>query len=75
MDWFYPVLTGVITEDKARSRIDARWDEFVVSGLGCRCVNDEPWVTVAETYELVMSLSAIGDFDRANALFEWIQQF
>lgn len=75
MDWFYPVLTGVITEDNARSRIDARWNEFVVSGLGCRCVNDEPWVTIAETCELVMSLSAIGDFDRANALFEWIQQF
>ena len=30
---------------------------------------------MAETCELVMSLCAIGDFERANTLFEWIQQF
>lgn len=75
MDWFYPVLTGVIQGKKAVDRINARWDEFVVDQLGCRCVNDEPWVTVAETCELVMSLISIGQYQRAVEVFSWIHQF
>ena len=75
MDWFYPILAGVITGPEANARIEARWHEFVVQDLGCRCVNDEPWVTVAETCELVMSLAAMGDLKRATQLFSWIQQF
>lgn len=35
MDWFYPVLTGAIDNKKtALQRINARWDEFVVQGMG-----------------------------------------
>ena len=49
MDWFYPVLTGVLSGKEARARISARWDEFIENKLGCRCVSDEPWVTVAES--------------------------
>jgi hypothetical protein len=75
MDWFYPVLTGVLTGDSARERINERWDEFVVDQLGCRCVNDEPWVTVAESCELVMALMAIGDRKRATEIFQWIQSY
>ena len=75
MDWFYPILAGVITGPEANARIEARWHEFVVQDLGCRCVNDEPWVTVAETCELVMSLAAMGYLKRATQLFSWIQQF
>ena len=29
--------------------------EFVVEGKGCKCVEEEPWVTVAESSELVAS--------------------
>ncbi|MFH2133516.1 MAG: prenyltransferase, partial [bacterium] len=47
MDWFYPVLTGVITGPAARSRLNAKWDTFVREDLGCHCVSDEPWVTIA----------------------------
>ncbi len=75
MDWFYPVLTGVLTGSAALAHIDQRWDEFVVDQLGCRCVNDQPWVTVAETCELVMALAAAGDTVRANTVFSWIHQF
>ncbi|MDA0760235.1 MAG: prenyltransferase [Proteobacteria bacterium] len=74
MDWFYPVLTGVLTGAEAKARIDQRWDEFVVDQLGCRCVSDEPWVTVAESCELVMALMNIHDEVRAREIFNWIQQ-
>ena len=76
MDWFYPVLTGAIDNKKtALQRINARWDEFVVQGMGCRCVSDQPWVTVAESCELVMALLAAGDRARAVELYSWLHQW
>lgn len=69
MEWYYPVLCGALRGPRARSRIDERWDDFVVPDLGIRCVDDRPWVTGAETCELVMALDAIGDRDRAHAQF------
>ena len=69
MEWYYPVLGGALRGAAARARIDERWDDFVVPGLGIRCVDDRPWVTGAETCELVMALDAIGDSARAHEQF------
>jgi hypothetical protein len=73
MDWYYPVLSGVLTDDDARARLDERWDTFVMEGLGVRCVSDRPWVTAAETCECVMAHDAAGEQGKALALFEWAQ--
>jgi len=73
MDWYYPVLAGPVRGAAARTRLDSGWAEFVVPGLGVRCVSDEPWVTGAETCELVMALDALGDSDRALSLFGEVQ--
>ena len=73
MDWYYPVLSGALDRDAAAARIDSRWDEFVVEGLGARCVSDRPWVTTGETCELVIALASIGRLDDAARLFEWVQ--
>ncbi|MBA6413853.1 prenyltransferase [Parahaliea sp. F7430] len=75
MDWFYPVLSGAISGAQARARLAERWDEFVEPGLGCRCVADEPWVTVAESCELVMALLAAGDRARAVEVYSWLHQW
>ena len=69
MEWYYPVLTGAVRGAPASSRIDERWHDFVVPGLGIRCVDDRPWVTGAETCELVMALDALGDTARAREQF------
>ena len=45
----------------------------MVDGLGIRCVDDHPWVTGAETCELVMSLDAIGQRDRALGQLDAMQ--
>src|SRR5699024_5610208 len=66
MDWYYPVLGGAVRGDQARERLAARWDDFVVPGLGIRCVDHKPWVTGAETCELSLALSAVGDVDAAR---------
>jgi len=73
MEWYYPVLGGALRGDAARARIDERWDRFVVEGLGIRCVDHRPWVTGAETCELVMALDAIGDSARAREQFAAMQ--
>ena len=73
MDWFYPVLTGVLRGSDADARIDTRWDEFVIPDLGCKCVVEEPWVTMAETCELIMACVAADKHAQAAQLLEWLQ--
>ncbi|MCG6910342.1 MAG: phenyltransferase domain-containing protein [Deltaproteobacteria bacterium] len=72
MDWFYPVLSGAVQGKDARKRIDRHWKKFIVSGQGVRCVSDEPWVTLAETSELSLALSAMGNREMAEIVFNWI---
>lgn len=73
MDWYYPVLGGAVRDATAWGMLENRWDDFVVPGMGIRCVDTNPWVTGAETCELVMALDAIGDHRRARQLFEDMQ--
>ncbi|MGH8882831.1 MAG: prenyltransferase, partial [Stackebrandtia sp.] len=73
MDWYYPVLGGALRGHAGRTRIAERWDTFVVGNIGIRCVSDRPWVTGAETCELVLALEALGDRDRAHRLFADMQ--
>ncbi len=74
MDWFYPILAGALRGDDARRRIDKYWKKFVVEGQGVRCVFDEPWVTIAETCELVLALAAMGNAELAGIVFGWISE-
>ena len=73
MDWYYPVLGGAVRGSAARSRVEARWDDFVVADFGIRCVEDHPWVTGAETCELVLALDVIGEHARATSLLSDMQ--
>jgi hypothetical protein len=73
MDWFYPVLCGAVTGTDAHGHIDKCWQKFVVPGWGVRCVSDRPWVTMAETSELILALVAIGEYEKAKNIFNWIK--
>ncbi len=75
MDWYYPVLSGALTADAAKARLASKWEEFVAEGSGCRCVNDQPWVTVAETCELTLALLHTGQEAKAKEMFSWIHQW
>ncbi len=72
MDWFYPVLSGAVRGDAARERIDQQWKKFVVEGMGVLCVSDRPWVTIAETCELVLAMAAMGSRKTAGIVFNWL---
>ena len=73
MDWYYPVLGGAVRGREAFELLESRWDEFVVPGLGIRCVDTNPWVTGAETCELAMALDILGDHRRALRLLADMQ--
>lgn len=68
MDWYYPVLTGILTGEAARKHLQTGWDAFVVEDLGCRCVKEEPWVTAAETAELALACLSAGMPHQAQSL-------
>lgn len=71
MDWYYPVLGGAVRGEAALTRLDAGWDRFVAPNLGCRCVADQPWATVAESCELAMALISVGRRQAAADVLNW----
>lgn len=73
MDWYYPILGGALRGEPALRRLRELWSNFVVDGLGVRCVADRPWVTGAETCELALSLEALGEHKRALDVFASMQ--
>ena len=75
MDWYYPIMCGVYEKDKSLELIESRWSDFIVEGKGCKCVEEEPWVTVAESSELVIALEKIGLSRKARALFDSLHQW
>jgi hypothetical protein len=72
MDWYYPVLCGAVMGSDAHKRIQKSWDKFVVPGWGVRCVSDHPWTTMAETSELVLTLAAVEEYEKAKIVFGWL---
>jgi hypothetical protein len=72
MDWYYPILSGAIQGKSAQRRIEDLWDSFAIPDWGIRCVSDRPWVTMAETAELCISLAAMGNFSLAETVLAWI---
>lgn len=71
MDWYYPALTGALSHDAAKIRLEDGWPTFSMEGRGIRCVSDEPWVTASETAEAALAYAAIGDLTTATALLSW----
>jgi len=71
MDWYYPVLAGVVTGEAGRERLRGGWDTFVMEGKGTRCVSDRPWITAAETCECVLAHLGVGERAAALDLFRW----
>jgi len=72
MDWYYPILCGAITGKAAEKRIERQWPVFTIPGWGIKCVSDQPWLTMAETAEFVLALAAMGEFETALRVYEWI---
>jgi hypothetical protein len=73
MDWYYPVLAGVVRGADGLERLDARRDTFLVENMGIRCVSDRPWITAAETCECLLAYLSLGERDFARTLFGWAQ--
>ena len=66
MDWYYPILSGCLKQHDKLRYIDKIFKDFYVEGIGIKCVIEEPWVTVAETSEFILSLMCAGYEDEAK---------
>ena len=75
MDWYYPVLTGVVQGTEGHDRLESKRNEFEIADKGIRCVSDRPWVTTAETCECAMAYIAVGQNDHGIELFTKIQNY
>lgn len=75
MDWYYPVLAGVLRGDAGREQLASRAGDFELDDHGIRCVADRPWVTTAETCECAMAHLGLGDRDKAMQLFAAVRPF
>jgi hypothetical protein len=73
MDWYYPVLTGVVRGDEGAAHLDDRLETFYLEGHGIRCVSDRPWITAAETCECLLAYLSVGRRDFALELFRQAQ--
>ncbi len=73
MDWYYPVLSGALSGEAARRRLEATWETFVMGDLGVRCVSGSDWVTAAETAECAIALRAVGLCRVALDVLAWGQ--
>ena len=75
MDWYYPILCGIYDDKKSIKDIETKWSKFIVDDMGCKCVEEEPWVTVAESSELVVALVKIGLRAEALKIFNSLHQW
>ena len=73
MDWYYPVLSGVISGEAGRAHLAARFDTFNLEDKGIRCVSDRPWITTAETCECSLAHLGVGEREIAIELFRAAQ--
>ena len=73
MDWYYPVMTGVLQGQAGIDRLRSGESKFIMAGSGIRCVSNQDWVTSAETCEAVLAYLAVGETDMARDLFAWAQ--
>ena len=72
MDFYYPFLAGI--KNNKKEFLDLL-DNYYVKGLGVKCVAEEPWVTIAESSECVISALIHDNENIAKKIFNDIQQF
>tara|TARA_B100000287_G_scaffold397842_1_gene414783 strand:+ start:3187 stop:4230 length:1044 start_codon:yes stop_codon:yes gene_type:complete len=70
MDWYYPILGGIQSNDRIASLTSKIKESFWIKGLGIKCVSDEPWITVAETSECSIAFKKIGEDEIASELLQ-----
>jgi len=71
MNWYYPILAGIVKGKEAKERIKSGWPDFIIDNWGCRVAVDEDVTAVAETSELIIALALIGEYRKANMLLDW----
>jgi hypothetical protein len=67
MDWYYPVLCGVVSNARATDRLGEGASSFVTAD-GVLCRSDRRWVTSAESAEAAIAYARVGDLETARSI-------
>ena len=70
-----PPQRELVEGNEARQKNSSNWADFVIEGWGCKCVVHKPWVTAAETCELILVLNSVGETEKAESMMEWLLKF
>ena len=68
MDSYYPIISGILLDYEKEKYIKKIFKDFYIEGIGVKCVVDEPWVTVAETSEFIISLVISNELEEAKKI-------
>ena len=68
MDWYYPIISGALSNYEKDKYIKKIFKDFYIEGIGVKCVVEEPWVTVAETSEFIVSLVISNKIEEAKKI-------
>jgi hypothetical protein len=68
MDSYYPIISGALSNSEKEKYIKKIYKDFYVEGIGVKCVVEEPWVTVAETSEFIVSLVISNEIEEAKKI-------
>ena len=68
MDWYYPVLSGVVSGAAGARRLRSGWHRFVREGQGVLCRCDQRWITTAEKAECALACLRVGLVEEAGRL-------
>ena len=68
MDWYYPIISGCLNNNEKSFYIEKVFNNFYIKDIGIKCVIEEPWITVAETSEFIISLAIVGNYKDARKL-------
>ncbi len=68
MDSYYPIISGALSNSEKEKYIKKIYKDFYIEGLGIKCVIEEPWVTVAETSEFIVSLVISNKIEEAKKI-------
>ena len=60
MDLYYPIISGCLNNNENFFYVNQVFEKFYVKDIGVKCVVEEPWITVAETCEFIISLIIVG---------------
>ena len=76
MDFYYPYIADLVRKSSnSLEAFELDLKKFYVDTIGIKCVEEEPWVTFAESAECIIAIHNFYDKTKARAIFDQILKY